>query len=168
MSMADMLKGRTTLKSTNGPPAAPEAPRPPPPRGTAPPPPPPAGLGRKKTIGEIASRPMKTLQWDKVPPQLLVSSIWSGIMRAPNGNDVAGDESEWAKEFRREGIFDEIEENFGSKATVIRVIGSNSEKKALITELDQKQRQVIGESPNFSFSIDWLVYRQRLIRPSRH
>lgn len=115
----------------------------PPPPGPPPPmppmPPSPLGMGirvggeLRKTPLDVAQTKMLQLQWDKLTPAAVASTIWG------SSNP---DESAWSRKLRSQGIFDEMEDDFRARQLVKRVIKTPT--TALSSVLDPKQRERIG------------------------
>lgn len=120
---------RPTLKPV-GPPPPPGAPLP----FAAPLPPPSLGgaKGLRKDIQVSAKSAMKQLQWEKLNPGRVTNTIW-----ANNEHD----ELEWVKRLQRDGIFDEMEEDF--KARQLAKVAAARKKVDWVSVLDPKTRERI-------------------------
>ncbi|KAL8279166.1 hypothetical protein RQP46_008422 [Phenoliferia psychrophenolica] len=113
----------------------PGGPRAPPPPGP-PPGPSPGGSwsAPRKTALDVAQRQMKQLQWDKLPPNSVASTVWGrGTM----------DESLWSKKLRQQGIFDEMEEDFRVKQFLKRDIRHDAAKlKSILSDNQRKHIEI--------------------------
>lgn len=95
---------------------------------------------------------MKQLQWDKLSPNAVASTVWGrGTL----------DESVWSKKLRSQGIFDEMEDDFRMRQTVKKVNRNDAAKlKSVLTD---NQRKHIGQSgpsrTSSSFSLTPTVQR---------
>ncbi|KAK4700741.1 hypothetical protein P7C70_g5503, partial [Phenoliferia sp. Uapishka_3] len=110
-------------------------PRPPPPPGA--PAMTPAGTWQaaaRKAPMNVAGRQMKQLQWDKLSPNAVASTVW--------GRNAL-DESEWSKKFKSEGIFDAMEDDFRMKQIVKRIVVNDAAKlKSVLTDDQRKHIQI--------------------------
>ena len=105
----------------------------------------------RKTPLDVAQRQMKQLQWDKLSPNVVASTVWGrGTL----------DESEWSEKLRQQGIFEEMEEDFRMKQFIKKVIRNDAAK--LKSVLSDNQRKHIG-APNVSPC--WPVFDETDTRP---
>lgn len=73
----------------------------------------------------VASIKMKQLQWDKLPPQQVEKTLWSG--------SSVEQEKQWVKKLQVDGIWTEIEEDFKAKPLVIKMMGKRVPLQAVRT-----------------------------------
>lgn len=72
-------------------------------------------LSARKDLSIGAGVKMKQLQWDKLPQQQAVKTVFN--------EEEAAKEEEWLKKLQMDGVWMEMEEDFKAKQLVMNIMG---------------------------------------------
>ena len=75
-------------------------------------------IGARKEMPITPSTKMKQLQWDKLPQQQVVKTLWN--------DDGSQKEQEMLQKLQVDGVWMEMEEDFKAKQLVIKLMGKLS------------------------------------------
>jgi cytokinesis protein len=92
-------------------------------------------LSARKDLPISANTKMKQLQWDKLPQQLAEKTVFN--------EDDTSREHAWVKMFQKDGIWQEMEDDFKAKQLVMNLM-ARQKRAELKSVLDPQTKKSVG------------------------